>query len=301
MNKEAKKYYYGLVIFLLFLIGAIGVLSYQNARDYSRLKDVFEDEKKELESNLGDVIKDYEKALSGNRHLSYKINEELEKLISLRDSVSNLKETNYGLIRHFRNRINELEKTNRELFVQIDSLYAENSVLNEENLGVKKILSEKENQNSLLKRKNRYLRATKEDLEEKIATAVVIETTPIKVVAMKKRNSGKHVSTSRSSKTDAFKVYFNLLENKIVDSGLVPICVQVIDENNNIISSKGKTKMKDGSRVQYSDAFLAEYFNKEINVLSFISVNRDTIKKGIYTIKVYVNEMYSGETKLKLK
>ncbi|CAL2102357.1 conserved protein of unknown function [Tenacibaculum sp. 190130A14a] len=301
MNKEAKRYYYGLIIFLLFLIGAIGILSYQNARDYSRLKGVFDEEKKELEKSLGNVIEDYESALTSNRHLSYKINEELEKLILLRDSVSNLKETNYGLMKHFRNRIYELEKTNKELFVQIDSLYAENNVLNEENLGVKKILNEKENQNSLLKRKNRYLRATKEDLEKKIASAVVIETTPIKAEAMKKKNSGRHVSTSRSYRTDAFRISFDLLENKIVDPGLVPVFVQVLDENNTIISKKGKTAVKGGKKVPYSDAFLAEYHNKEINVISFISVEREMIKKGVYTIKVFVNEMYSGETKLKLK
>ena len=300
MNKDFKRHN-GLVFFLLFLILVIGLLSYQNAQDYAKLKEVFDEEKKELESNLSNVINDYEDALSGNHHLSQKINEELQKLVKLRDTIQNLKESNYRLIRFYRKRIGELEENNKKLLTQIDSLYIQNNELQEENKGVKETLLEKESENDLLAKKNKYLRATKANLERKIASAVIIKTSAISAEAMKKRSAGKHVSTNRSSRTDAFKVYFNLLKNEIVDSGLVPIFIQVLDEEDKIISSKGITELKGGAKVSYSDAFLAEYFNEQISVVSLISVNRDSIKKGTYTVKVFVNEMYSGETQLSLR
>lgn len=291
----------GLAAFLLLLIIAIGYLSYQNAEDYTELKDVFELEKKELESELNILIKEYEKVSYNKDETSLKLREELQKIIKLRDTIHNLKATDYGLIRLYRKRISNLVEENKKLFARIDSLRVINTQLTTKNDSVKVALVQKEDINTRLKYKNRFLNQEKRILSEKIATAEIIEISSIKAIAMKRKSSGKHTSTSRSRKTDAFKTEFVLLENKIITPGPKPIHIQITDENNNVIAPVKKVKLKNNNKILYSDVLMADYHNEQLSIISFINVNRDSINKGIYKIHVFVDEVYSGNTEVKLK
>lgn len=279
----------GLAAFLLLLIIAIGYLSYQNAEDYTELKDVFELEKKELESELNILIKEYEKVSYNKDETSLKLREELQKIIKLRDTIHNLKATDYGLIRLYRKRISNLVEENKKLFARIDSLRVINTQLATKNDSVKVALVQKEDINTRLKYKNRFLNQEKRVLSKKIATAEIIKISNIDAIAMKKKSSGRHTSTSRSRKTDAFKTEFNLLENKIISPGPKPIYIQIIDENNKVIAPVKKVKLKNNEKILYSDVLMAEYHNKQLSVISFIDVNRDSISKGIYKIHVFVD------------
>ena len=203
----------GFIAFLLVLIITIGLLSYQNASEYADLKDAFKIEKKELETELNSVIKDYETAVSNNNNISLNLSNKLYDIIKLKDTINSLKTTDYGSFRFYRKRISELVAQNKALFNHIDSLNLINNQLLTKNDSVTEVLITKEKQNIKLKHKNNSLDQQKKELKQKIAIAEIIEISSIKVVAMKKRRSGKHTSTSRSNKTDAFKIEFNLLEN----------------------------------------------------------------------------------------
>ncbi len=291
----------GLVAFLLLLIVAIGYLSYQNAEDYYELKDVFELDKKELVGELNTLIKEYEKASYNENEISLKLRDELHKIIKLRDTIHNLKVTDYNLIRLYKKRIYNLTEQNKKLFTQVDSLFKINNQLTSKNDSVKGILITKEDLNNKLKYKNHFLNQEKKVLSKKIATAEIIEISDIKAIAMKKKSSGRHTSTSRSKKTDAFKVEFNLLENKIISSGNKPIYIQITDKNNKVISPKKRVRLKNNKKILYSDVLATDYNNKQLSIISLIKVNRDSINKGIYKILIYVDGVYSGNTNVKLR
>ncbi|WBX76519.1 hypothetical protein PG911_18180 [Tenacibaculum ovolyticum] len=274
------------IAFLLVLIIVVGILSYQNARDYHQLKGVFELEKKELESELNIVIKNYEDATYSNDNLSLKIRDKLQEIIKLKDTINDLTDTDYGLFRFYRKRISHLSKQNKALFNHIDSLKTVNNQLLTKNDSVKKVLVQKESQNIKLK--------------EKIAIAEIIEISAIKVKAMKKRRNGKHTSTSRSSRTDAFKIEFDLLENNIVSSGFKSIYIQIVN-NNKVLKPAKKVKLKNKERILCNDIMKANYNNKSLSVISFIDVNRDIINKGSYKINIFVEGHYISNTIIELK
>jgi predicted DNA-binding antitoxin AbrB/MazE fold protein len=274
------------IAFLLVLIIVVGILSYQNARDYHQLKGVFELEKKELESELNIVIKNYEDATYNNDNLSLKIRDKLQEIIKLKDTINDLTDTDYGLFRFYRKRISHLSKQNKVLFNHIDSLKTVNNQLLTKNDSVKKVLVQKESQNTRLK--------------EKIAIAEIIEISAIKVKAMKKRRNGKHTSTSRSSRTDAFKIEFDLLENNIVSSGFKSIYIQIVN-NNKVLKPAKKVKLKNKERILCNDIMKANYNNKSLSVISFIDVNRDIINKGSYKINIFVEGHYISNTIIELK
>lgn len=288
------------IAFLILLILVIGFLSYENAKDYSELKAVFELEKKELESELTNIIEDYEEASYKKSKYSLRLKDELHKVIQLRDSVKNLKEVDYKFIRYYRKRTGILIEENEKLFTQINRLNTINNELISKNDSVKEALLVKEKQNAKLANLNRFLSKEKHDLKKKIATAEIIEISTIKAEAMKKKRNGKFTSTTRSNRVNAFKIEFDLLENKVASSGSKEIYIQIMDTNKKVIAPYKKVSLQNNKKIWCSDVLIAEYNNEQLSMISFVNIN-SKINAGIYHINTFVYGIQAGNKSLALK
>ncbi|MGG6229567.1 hypothetical protein [Tenacibaculum sp. SDUM215027] len=292
MNQQKTKNVLILVLIILSLI--LFYYSFQKSSENENLQNIFLEEKAELQQDLDEMIKDYTDVVVGKKRLADRLEVELIKMKSLRDSIKDLKSDNFGLIRKYRSRIASLERENKKLFIQIDSLNSANDALTQENVIANEILQQKDSVNETLTEKNK-------ELEAKVAIGGVIKTSPVKVVAMKERSSGKLTSTSRSSRTDAFRINFDLLENPITTAGEKRVYIQITDESKNVVAPKGKTDLKNGQKVQYTDSLEVNYSNNRLSLVSLVLVNRDDIKKGNYVISAFVDGVYSGNTTIKLR
>ena len=291
----------GIIIFLLLLVLVIGYLSYKNSKDYEELQEVFKQEKKELQGELNKIITDYDDVLNNKIKVSDNLSQKRQKIVELLDSIKNLKEKNYSLMRGYRKKINILEKENRVLFAKVDSLNQANDSLVVENTIVKEELEKQNNLTKNLTQKYSILKNSKKTLENKVAVASEIEIDGIEVSAMKLKSNETYTTTSRSRKTDAFRLSLNLLENDIAKPGKRNIYVSIMDMDKNIISAAGHIIHKNGYRLVYSDVFSVDYNNKEISLISLAKVNRDHIKKGPYVISIYLEGKLIGNRVLDLK
>ncbi|AZJ34622.1 hypothetical protein [Tenacibaculum singaporense] len=292
MNQQKTKNVSILVLIILSLF--LFYYSFQKSNENKNLQNIFLEEKAELQQDLDEMIKDYTDVVVGKKRLADRLEVELIKMKNLRDSIKLLKSDNFGLIRKYRSRIASLERENKKLFIQIDSLNSANDALTQENVIANEILQQKDSVNETLTEKNK-------ELEAKVAIGGIIKTSPVKAVAMKERSSGKLTSTSRSSRTDAFRINFDLLENPITSAGEKRVYIQIIDENKNVVAPKGKTDLKNGQKVQYTDSLEVNYNNNRLSLVSLVLVNRDDIKKGKYVISAFVDGVYSGNTTIKLR
>ncbi|MCG8761488.1 hypothetical protein G1K46_01895 [Tenacibaculum finnmarkense] len=290
----------GFIAFLLALLITTGVLSYKNASEYSELKIAFDSEKKDLEFELNTVLKKYEKALNKKDDVSLNLRNKLHEIIKLKDTIHNLKAENYRLLRFYRKRILILNKQNELLFSYIDSLSSKNNQLTTKNDSVTEVLIQKRHQNNRLKHKNNSLDQEKKLLKEKIAIAQVLKIATIKVVTMKKRRSGKYTHTNRASKTTAFKITFNLLENKIIKPGLKPIYIQIV-YNNQVISPVKEVLLTNKQKIFCNDILTVQYNKKILPVISFINVDKNSLTKGFYHVNVFIDGIFIKKTTLKLK
>ena len=290
-----------LIVILLILTLFLTLHSFQKSSQYNDLQEMFQEEKADLEKELDEMIKDYTNVVVRKKRLSKRLEVELVKMKNLRDSIKDLRTNNYSLIRRYRRKITSLERENRNLFIRVDSLNTANQVLTQENVITNEILQQKETINTSLSEKNKELEEKQKTLETKIAIGGVIKTSPVKVVAMKERSSGKLTTTTRSSRTDAFRINFDLLKNVITDAGEKSVYIQIIDENKKVVAPKGVTNLRDGGKVQYTDSIEVNYNNKQLSLISLVLVNRDDINKGKYTVSAFVDGVYSGATTLKLK
>ncbi|MDO6743417.1 hypothetical protein Q4553_02400 [Tenacibaculum soleae] len=289
------------VVLLLVITLFLTLYSFQKTSQYNDLQEIFQQERADLEKELDEMIKDYTDVVVRKKRLSKRLKVELVKMNNLRDSIKNLRIDNYDLIIKYRKKITTLERENRNLFIRVDSLNTANHVLAQENIITNEILQQKETINTSLTEKNKELEEKQRKMETKIALGGVIKTSSVKVVAMKERSSGKLTSTSRSSKTDAFKINFDLLKNLVASSGEKSVYIQIIDQNKKVIAPKGVTKLKDGGKVQYTDSIEVNYNNDRLSLVSLVLVNRDDINKGKYTVSAFVDGVYSGATTLNLK
>ena len=290
-----------LIVVLLILSLFLTLYSFQKSSQYSTLQKVFQDEKADLEKELDEIIKDYTDVVVRKKRISKRLQVELGKMQNLRDSIKNLRVDNYNLIRKYRKKIASLERENKKLFIRVDSLNTANDQLAQDNLVANEILKQKETLNVALTEKFKKLEVKQKDLEAKVAIGGIIKTSPVKVIAMKERSSGKLTSTSRSSRTDAFKVNFDLLENPITTAGDKSVYIQIIDENKKVVAPKGITNLKDGGKIQYTDSVEVNYNNDRLSLVSLVLVNRDDINKGKYTISTFIDGVYTGNTTLKLR
>lgn len=292
MNSQTKRS--ALLVLLLFAVLFLTLYNFKVSSEIDDLRLVFQQEKADLKSDLDEMIKDYTDVVIRKKSLSKRLRIEVQKMKDLRDSIAKLEGHNYNLIRKYRNKIASLERENRRLFIKIDSLNTANEALVQENVITNEILTQKETINSELVAKNKTL-------EAKVAYASKIDIGPVQVVAMKERSSGKLTTTTRSSRTDAFKVNFDLLENPLTESGKKMVYIQIIDEKKNVITPKGKTNLKNGAKILYSDSLMVNYANNRLSLVSLVLVNRDDISKGKYTISAFVDGEYSGNSSVSLK
>lgn len=284
----------GIIIFLLIALIAIGLLSYQNAQDYSILRGAFVEEKNELKAELDKIIKDYDNAITSKINISSRLRKEKIKVVQLRDSIDVLKEENYSLIRKYRKRISNLEKQNKLLFVQVDSLKDENTFLKVE-------LTEKEKLSNQLAQTNQKLKNTKRSLEDKVAIASNLEIDDVIITPLKKRSNGKYTSTSRSRKVEAFKITFDILKNGVAKKGQRKIYIQILDTNKNVISPDGHIALRNKQKIVYSAVFNADYNNQQMSLVNLVNVEKGHIKKGNYIISTYIEGELMSRKVIKLK
>jgi hypothetical protein len=275
-----------MIVLGVLLLATLGYTIYSN-QEHKKVTDAIEQDKMEVEMNLDNMIVKYEEAIGENTAMSNELALERDKIIALRDSVKDLKAVNYSLIRRYRQQIEKLEANNRELFEMNDELAKKNATLtkNLDSANVK--ISTQIAKNDTLTKQNI-------DLSEKVAIGSILKISSTKILAMREKTNGQLTETSRSRNTDAFRVNFTIADNAIAEQGERHVYIQIKDAAGNVLGDAGKLILLDGNEITYSDRTIVNYLNNEVDVISLVEVNRDTIEKGVYTVNVYINELLSG-------
>lgn len=283
-----------IIILAILLVGVVAYTLYSNS-EHKKLTNQIEGEKMDIEQNLDSMIVKYEDAISQKTAMSNELSIERDRIIGLRDSLKKVKVTDYRLIRKYRREIANLQKTNQRLFYLNDSLTGINTLLqtNLDSANVK--ISKQLAMNDTLSLQNL-------NLSEKVAIASVLKVKTAKILAMRTRNNGKLVETSRARNTDAFRINFTIGKNEITDQGEREVYIQIMDAKGNTIAPKGSVTLSDGTTsIDYSDKTIVNYLNEAVDVISLVEVDRAKINRGPYMVNIFINNKFAGETKIILK
>jgi len=293
--EENKKSNTKLIIIVLavLLLGALAYTFYTSS-EHKKLTDAIEVEKLEIEQNLDSMIVRYEDAIAQKTSMSGELTIERDRIIALRDSIKDLKVINYSMLRRYKGEISKLEESNKKLFLLNESLKSSNELLT----------TNLDSANVVITRqiaKNDTLTVQNLTLAQKVAIGSELKISTAKVLAMKERNNGKLVETTRANNTDALRINLTIVKNEIAEPGDRQVYIQIVDALGKTMSPKGEFMLYDNTQVSYSDLSMVNYNNEAIDLISLVEVNRDLMKAGVYTVNIYIENKFVGATKFVLK
>ncbi len=283
-----------IIIALAVLLLAALAYTFYTSSEHKKLTDAIEVEKLEIEQNLDSMIVKYENAIAEKTSMSGELATERDRIIALRDSVKNLSAANYSMLRRYKGEISKLEESNRKLFLLNETLTNQNQLLT----------SNLDSANVKITRqiaKNDTLTTQNLTLAQKVAIGSELKVSTAKAMAMKERNNGKLVETSRASNTDALRINLTIVKNEIAEKGDHQVHIQIVDSKGVTVAPKGEFMQNDNTKVSYSDLSMVNYLNEAIDLISLVEVNRDIMKTGLYTVNIYIDNKFVGATKIALK
>ena len=114
---------------LIALLVALGVYTFTSNNKHKEAEAFLQEEKVQILGNLTTMEEKYDQAIASNTSMADELKIEREKITAFKDSIQDLKGTNWRLIRRYRGKIAELEKTNEKLLFANDSLQLVNNML----------------------------------------------------------------------------------------------------------------------------------------------------------------------------
>lgn len=298
MSNNIKKVI--IAVLLLIIIGLV-YYNYQNKQEFQTETQEMKQEKDNLLSDLSDLEKQYNEAISKNTELSDELIKQKESVNTFRDSLKKIKNTNWKLIKYYKKKVLDLNSVSYDLIKLNDSLITANTILGEKN---KDLSLERDNLSSTLKTQVDYndeIVKKNTDLSHKVILGKEIKANNFKVSTYKVKSNGSSKETDRSRRTNLFIVSFELIENSIADEQEVKAYISIKMPNGKILNDKGVFADSNGVDIHFTDKTFVPYKNKTIANEVRIKFGDVKLEKGTYIIDFYINKEKVGTAKKVLR
>jgi len=256
-------------------------------------------EKEFLQGELDSLLFEHERIKKEYGNLSEQLTEKDSIILANADQIKKLiaSQADY---RQIKRQLERLQNITKEYVEEIDQLYTENKKLKEENSQVKANLEES-------KKEIATIRKDKDELHQTISTAAVHQAYNIHSRAVYYKNRSKEeVITEKANRVDQLKTTFILGANSLIPAGPVNVYCRISVPGSGRILTPGAgdafTFDFQGEKLQYTAKSTVNYNNKaETVTVSWDLVEGDKALKGRYTVILYTENQYLGETYFELK
>ncbi len=289
------------IIVLALLLAGLAFFAYQNYKNNKISEQNLLEEKLQIQTDLDEKIIELDKAIAENSSMEVELTEAKNNIVVFRDSVKNLKNLNYKVIRRYKNKLAVLEVSNKKLMRLSDSLKIANYNISIERDSAQATVVRQTSTINVQTKVNDSLTLQNIGLNEKVAIGAALQINNVAAIAMKERSGGKLKETSRASRVDAFRVSFKIRENAIAESGLKKAYIVIQNATGKVLSPSGEFTDITGLNITYSDTTEVEYTNRDIEVILVTDISESDLEKGEYYIKVYLENKLLGTSKVSLK
>jgi hypothetical protein len=277
----------------VILLGTI-IYTVSLYQDKKKTTEALTQQKNLVVEDLNSLKSEYDKAILESNATNEELVNARDRIAQYIDSVKTMKADISALYR-YRNQVNILTKEREELLSRIDELTKSNTLIAMQRDSTFVELTKQTMFNDSLVVQNTQLA----DVVEK---GSALNLSRFTVDAVKERNSGKLVSTSRANGTDKFKICFTVADNAIAQAGDREFFLEVLDPQGNVLGESFSKSSASGSSVTYSKGTNFYYENKSLDVCDFINKPAGDFKKGNYMVNVYDDKLkLLGTSKFTLK
>lgn len=290
-----------IIIILVALLALLAGFTMYNMKTNNNKVESLTSEKNAIKKDLNEKIAALDSAMTDNEQMNTELNVAKNNLIALRDSVIKIKNIDRRAINAINKRVADLEKVNKNLIREADSLRIANTRLTVENDSARADIERKEVIIEKQVATNDSLTNENLNLTDKVTKGAALSIGSIQTLAMKERRSGALKETNVARRVDVFKTNFVIRENPIAKEGLKKAYIVIEDASGKVIAPKGNFDDDSGQMIEYSDVTDVDYTNQDVDVIIITNVPEKSLDKGDYYIKVYLIDKLLGTKKVSLK
>ena len=251
-----------------------------------------------LKDNLKLLLVSYDSLELSNTMAVDSINQEREKIKALMTKVDKLNsksKRDWRSIFKLKKEAETLRGIMKDYIHTIDSL-------NTLNINLSNTLTEKTNKLNTVSNENQKYKKQNKDLQSKVALGAVLQAGNVTVSAVRIRNSGTQSETTRAAKTNMIKACFNLLENKLSESGDKNIYIKVVNPNQKTLLSENPIHITnfEGKHIELSSKRIVNYQNDNMDLCIFHEIE-DVLQPGNYKVEIYNDGYFIGESSFALR
>lgn len=288
--QESRKKTPMLLIAIVITLSVIAILLalklYIDTRKHNENMNFIEAEKSKLEGELNYLIVEYDSLKMQTDSLSDQLQAEQDKIRRLlkREASSTTK------IKMYQRELETLRKVMRSYIVQIDSLNTRNLELTEENIQVRRELTD-------LSTDYEELSKQKEELSSTVKVAQQLSAKNIMCEGLNRNSKPKN----KISKIEKIRICFTVRENAVAEAGSKTIYLTITRPDDIILSSPDAGMfMFEGESKVYSAKRDLDYDNTDIDMCIYWDITEELIP-GTYFINLYCEGFEIGTSTLLLK
>ena len=271
----------------VFLLGTI-IYTVSLYQDKQEITARLTEEKESVVEDLNGLKVEYDTAILESNTANEELVNARNRIVKYIEAVQTMKADITSLSR-YRRKVGVLNKEKTQLLRQIDSLKRSNTLIAMQRDSTYVELEKQTVFNDSLVVQNTQLAGT-------IKKGSMLNLAKFSVDAVKVRNNGKIVSTTKVKRIDKFKICFTVAKNIITEAGDRSFFVEVLDPEGNVFGEKSSKTNDLGTSITYSKATVFYYENKALDVCNYIDKPADNFQKGNYLVNIYDDKLKLLET-----
>ncbi|MCY1720589.1 hypothetical protein OU798_09565 [Prolixibacteraceae bacterium Z1-6] len=281
-----------IVIVLSVVLVAVLVLFFMERRDHKVMVNEVKAEKDSIQFELTQIATSYDSLKTENDTINEALFVAQAKVKDLLLEVEQTKKVSYSKISDYQKQVTTLRGIMRDFVVQIDSLNARNEQLMAENREVKQQYKEVEQQNLQLSKE-------KENLQQNLKRAAMLETRELNAEALNNRSK----ETKFAKRAEKIRIYFVLGKNATAKRGPKNIYARIMRPDQLLmVKSENDVFQFEDLKIQYSAMREVVYEGKDLPVAIFWdNTNEAELMPGEYIINLFADGNEIGQTTLEIK
>ena len=281
-----------IIVLSVLVIGLSGILLYESLntemseieirQQFSHLKDEYKQIEKDLDMAINDLEINNQEIIAQKEkigRLIRKNNITEEELNQAKKMMKNLSEV---VLKSYKSKVRNLEDKEGGLVKEKESLA-------QQILKIQKKVEEINDRYNKEKRSSKMKEHIIREKEEQINYASRLILSNFILNGFKVRNSGKEIQTDKASRIDRIKVSFDIVPNKLVESGVKKIYTIIKKPSGEIVTFVNQDTGEfifENKRMKYSNELKFSYTSGEEKTLEFTWDNED-FERGDCVMEVY--------------
>ena len=281
-----------IVIALSVILVVVVVLFFmQRSQNREVLRDM-RIEKDSIQMELSQIAASYDSLRTENDTINEQLLLAQSKVKDLLIEVEQTKKVSYEKITDYQKQVTTLRGIMRDFVVQIDSLNRRNEQLMAENLEVKEQVKQAE-------AKNQQLTQEKQQLQQNLRRAAMLEARDLTVDALNSRSK----ETKFAKRAEKIRIYFVLSSNVTAKRGAKNIYARIMRPDQLLLTKSADNLFQfEDLKIPYSAMREVNYEGMELAVaIYWDNTNEPEFMTGNYVINLFADGNEIGEATLELK